>query len=89
MSAYVVIFVVIHNLKCVCTYISRDIGPDQLEHTLLRVPIPINVNKKSKPKKSSAKGLLELFVTGQGRKMRKIRLSLKNRNVDLEKRYYA
>ena len=29
----------IHNLKCVCSYLSRDIRPDQLEHTLLRVPI--------------------------------------------------
>ena len=27
------------NLKCVCSYLSRDIGPDQLKHTLLRVPI--------------------------------------------------
>ena len=29
----------IHNLKCVCSYLSRDIRPDQLEHTLLRVPM--------------------------------------------------
>ena len=29
----------IHNLKCVCSYLSRDIRPDQLKHTLLRVPI--------------------------------------------------
>ena len=28
-------------------------------------------------------------VTGQGRKLKKIRLSLKNPNVELEKRYYA
>ena len=28
----------IHNLKCECSYSSRDIRPNQLEHTLLRVP---------------------------------------------------
>ena len=27
------------TLKCVCSYLSRDIRPNQLEHTLLRVPI--------------------------------------------------
>ena len=27
------------TLKCVCSYLSRDIRPDQLKHTLLRVPI--------------------------------------------------
>ena len=31
----------IYNLKCVCPYLSRDIRPDQLEHTLLRVPIAL------------------------------------------------
>ena len=31
--------ILIHNLKCVCSYISHDIRPDQLEHMLLRVPI--------------------------------------------------
>ena len=30
------VFFLIHNLKCVCSYISHDIRPDQLEHTLLR-----------------------------------------------------
>ena len=27
------------TLKCVCSYLSRDIRANQLEHTLLRVPI--------------------------------------------------
>ena len=27
------------TLKCVCSYLSRDIKANQLEHTLLRVPI--------------------------------------------------
>ena len=27
------------TLKCVCSYLSCDIRPNQLEHTLLRVPI--------------------------------------------------
>ena len=31
-------FYVSHNFKCVCSYISRDIRPDQFEHMLLRVP---------------------------------------------------
>ena len=29
----------IHNLKCVCSYLSRDIRPNQLEHTLLSIPM--------------------------------------------------
>ena len=29
------------TLKCVCSYLSRDIRANQLEHTLLRVPITI------------------------------------------------
>lgn len=27
------------TLKCVCSYLSRDIRANQLEHTLLRVPM--------------------------------------------------
>ena len=36
----------IHNLKCVCSYLSHDIRPNQLEHTLLRVPIADVISKK-------------------------------------------
>ena len=32
-------FLKMGTLKCVCSYLSRDIRPNQLEHTLLRVPI--------------------------------------------------
>ena len=30
------------TLKCVCSYLSRDIRANQLEHTLLRVPMDKN-----------------------------------------------
>ena len=32
------------TLKCVCSYLSRDIRPNQLEHTLLRVPIALDMS---------------------------------------------
>ena len=31
------------TLKSVCSYLSREIGTNQLEHTLLRVPISLRV----------------------------------------------
>ena len=37
-------FRTIHNLKCVCSYLSRDIRPNQLEHTFFRVPMKVTNN---------------------------------------------
>ena len=31
----------IHNLKCMCSYFSQDIRPDQINHTFLRIPLVI------------------------------------------------
>ena len=56
---YTALLVDIGNVnKCVCSYISRDIRSDQLEHTLLRVPI-LQISYQNLSEESSVNNILE------------------------------